>query len=58
MATLSQDALTKLKQKTANLFGTLLSDTLLNIYIQKYIETGNDSAEAAEVAPEGDTTCA
>jgi len=46
MATLSQDALTKLKQKTANLFGTLLSDTLLNIYIQKYIDTGNDSAEA------------
>ena len=54
MATLSQDALTKLKQKTANLFGTLLSDTLLNIYIQKYIETGNDSAEAIKAMRQTD----
>ena len=54
MATLSQDALTKLKQKTANLFGTLLSDTLLNIYIQKYIDTGNDSAEAIKAMRQTD----
>ena len=54
MATLSQDALTKLKQKTANLFGTLLSDTLLNIYIQKYIETGNDIAEAIKAMRQTD----
>lgn len=46
MATLSNAAKNKLKQKTQELFGTLLTDTLLDIYITKYIESGNDSKEA------------
>ena len=46
MATLSNEAKNKLKQKTQELFGTLLTDTLLDIYITKYIESGNDSKEA------------
>ena len=46
MATLSNEAKNKLKQKTQELFGTLLSDTLLDIYITRYIESGNDSKEA------------
>ena len=37
MATLSNEAKNKLKQKTQELFGTLLTDTLLDIYITKYI---------------------